>query len=166
MKYIRLFFYTRIIYYTVIMNNYFKYQNTIIWDKTTVQWEYNKKLKFMYEPLLHFSKGETTINIDKIRIPRDKNDKRIYKTEWQNPWNIWRGQSPRGKNKVTNHPTEKPKFLSERVFKMSTQPWDTILIPFAWSWVEAEVWKTLWLDIIAIDINEEYINNIKERLWY
>jgi len=156
MKYFCLFFYSRDIYN--------KYQNTIIWDKTTVQWEYNKKLKFIYEPLLHFSKWETIINIDKIRVPRDIKDKRIYKTEWQNPWNIWRWQSPRWNNKITNHPTEKPRFLSERIFKMSTKPWDVALIPFAWSWVEAEVWEELQLEVIAIDINGTYINDIKNRI--
>ena len=146
-----------------IMSKYFKYQNTIIWDKTTVQWEYNKKLKFMYEPILHFSKWETTINIDNIRVPRDIKDTRKYKTEWQNPWNIWRWQSPRGKNKLTNHPTEKPPFITERLIKMSTTPWKVFFIPFLWSGRDADIWIELWLKIIATDTNKGYVDDYIER---
>lgn len=148
----------------MLMSKYFKYQNTIIWDKTTVQGEYNKKLKFMYEPILHFSKWETNINIDNIRVPRDINDKRQYKTEWQNPWNIWRWQSPRWNNKISNHPTEKPKFLSERIIKMTTNPWDVVYIPFLWSWVDIDVCLEFNRECIWTDINKEYVDNIKNRI--
>ena len=148
-----------------IMANYFQYQNTIIWDKTTVQWEYSKKLKFMYETILHFSKWETVINIDNIRIPRDSNDKRIYKTEWQNPWNIWRWQSPRGGNKITTHPTEKPIFLSKRIMQMTVNAWATCLIPFMWSGRDIDIWVELWLKMIWIELDETYFNIAKTRLW-
>ena len=47
---------------------------------------------------------------------------------------------------------------------MTCNKWYTMYVPFAWSWVDIDVWLELGLNVIATDINKEYIDTIKTRL--
>ena len=65
-----------------------------------------------------------------------------------------------------NHPTQKPLLLCEKLIKSCKQSPDDgyVLIPFAGSGSECLASKNLGLPFIGIEINEEYIKLINERL--
>jgi site-specific DNA-methyltransferase (adenine-specific) len=69
-----------------------------------------------------------------------------------------------GMNERVNHPTQKPLALCEKLLKSCKQDDGYVLIPFAGSGSECVSAKKLGLPFIGIELNEEYINLINERL--
>ena len=71
-----------------------------------------------------------------------------------------------GMKERVNHPTQKPIALCEKLIKSCKQSHDDgyVLIPFAGSGSECLASKNLGLSFIGIEINEEYVNLINERL--
>lgn len=71
-----------------------------------------------------------------------------------------------GMKERVNHPTQKPLALCEKLLRSCKQPNTEgyVLIPFAGSGSECLASKHLELPFIGIEINEEYVNLIKERL--
>ena len=71
-----------------------------------------------------------------------------------------------GMKERVNHPTQKPLLLCEKLIKSCKQSPDDgyVLIPFAGSGSECLASKNLGLPFIGIEINEEYIKLINERL--
>lgn len=68
-----------------------------------------------------------------------------------------------GKERV-NHPTQKPLALCEKLIKSCKQSDGYVLIPFAGSGSECVAAKKLELPFIGIELNEEYVKIIHERL--
>ena len=62
------------------------------------------------------------------------------------------------------HPTQKPLALIERLLKSCRQAEGNVVIPFAGSGTECVAAKSLGLPFIGIELNEEYIKLIEERL--
>jgi site-specific DNA-methyltransferase (adenine-specific) len=71
-----------------------------------------------------------------------------------------------GMKERVNHPTQKPIALCEKLLRSCKQsPTDGyVLIPFAGSGSECVASKKLGLPFIGIELNEEYVNLINERL--
>jgi site-specific DNA-methyltransferase (adenine-specific) len=71
-----------------------------------------------------------------------------------------------GAKERVNHPTQKPLALCEKLLKSCKQPVSEgyVLIPFAGSGSECVAAKNLGLPFIGIELNEEYVKLINERL--
>ena len=67
-------------------------------------------------------------------------------------------------NKKNAHPTEKPKLSSERIILSSTNEEDIDYIPFCGSGIDIEVCIENNRKWIATEINDEYIEMIKNRI--
>ena len=55
-----------------------------------------------------------------------------------------------------NHPTQKPEALLERIIKVSSNPGDIVLDPFAGSFTTAAVALQLNRKAIVIELNQDY----------
>ena len=71
-----------------------------------------------------------------------------------------------GKNERVNHPTQKPLELCDRLLKSCKQDPENgfVLVPFAGSGSECVAAKKLGLPFVGVEINEEYVQLIKQRL--
>jgi site-specific DNA-methyltransferase (adenine-specific) len=71
-----------------------------------------------------------------------------------------------GMKERVNHPTQKPLSLCEKLLLSCKQPNTEgyVLIPFAGSGSECVAAKKLKLNFIGIELNEEYVNLINDRL--
>ena len=69
-----------------------------------------------------------------------------------------------GLKERVNHPTQKPLTLCEKLLLSCKQDDGFVLIPFAGSGSECVASKKLNLSFIGIEINEEYVKIIHERL--
>ena len=63
-----------------------------------------------------------------------------------------------------NHPTVKPLEFIERIIKISSNEWDTVLDCYLWSWTTAVACKKLNRNFIWIEINPEYVELGEKRL--
>ncbi len=69
-----------------------------------------------------------------------------------------------GMKERVNHPTQKPIALCEKLIKSCKQTDGYVLVPFAGSGSECVASKNLGLSFIGIELNEEYVKLINERL--
>ena len=78
---------------------------------------------------------------------------------------VWQGAlTPKKEKEFGKHPTQKPKYLLERIILASTEEGDIVLDPFCGSSTTGVVAKELNRLYIGIDDNEEYIELSKRRL--
>ena len=65
-----------------------------------------------------------------------------------------------------NHPTQKPLALCEKLLKSCKQDPDNgfVFVPFAGSGSECVAAKKLGLPFVGVELNEEYVKLIHERL--
>ena len=69
-----------------------------------------------------------------------------------------------GANERVNHPTQKPLALCDKLIKSCKQNTGNVLVPFAGSGSECLAAKNNGLSFVGIELNEEYIQIIKDRL--
>ncbi len=69
-----------------------------------------------------------------------------------------------GMKERVNHPTQKPLALCEKLLRSCKQDEGYVLVPFAGSGSECVAAKSLGLPFIGIELNEEYVKLIHERL--
>lgn len=71
-----------------------------------------------------------------------------------------------GMKERVNHPTQKPLVLCEKLLRSCKQSSNDgyVLVPFAGSGSECVAAKNLGLPFIGIELNEEYVKLVKERL--
>lgn len=69
-----------------------------------------------------------------------------------------------GVNERVNHPTQKPLALCDKLIKSCKQNTGNVLVPFAGSGSECLAAKNNGLSFVGIELNEEYIQIIKDRL--
>ena len=67
-------------------------------------------------------------------------------------------------SKKYNHPTVKPLEFIERIIKVSSNEWDTVLDCYLWSWTTAVACKNTNRNYIWIEINPEYVELAESRL--
>jgi site-specific DNA-methyltransferase (adenine-specific) len=75
--------------------------------------------------------------------------------------NVW--SYPSG-NKTIDHPAVFPEQLAEDHILSWSNEWDIILDPFAWSWTTLKMAKKNNRDYLGIEISEEYIEIINNRI--
>jgi len=69
-----------------------------------------------------------------------------------------------GQHEQTGHPAQKPEAVYEVLYKMVTQPGDTILDPMCGSGTSGAVGRKLHLRSILCDISEEFTQIVETRL--
>ena len=71
-----------------------------------------------------------------------------------------------GKNERVDHPTQKPLALCERLLKSCKQPPENgyVFVPFAGSGSECVAARDLGLPFVGVELNEDYVKLINERL--
>ncbi|MCY2997896.1 MAG: DNA methyltransferase [Planctomycetota bacterium] len=118
-----------------------------------------------HDDILYFSKSPKPIfNLDSIRIPqkfyRSRNNMR-----GANPGDLWEFSHVHYcQESRTEHPTQKPEGLIERIVLASSNDGDTVLDPFAGSGTTLRVCQQLNRNCIGIEINPEYVDLIESRL--
>lgn len=73
-------------------------------------------------------------------------------------YKIWRDG-----NKQTNHPTEKPEFLIQKIIEVFTNPWDIVLDSFWWWWTTWVAAYKVWRHCISIEKESGFIKMIQDR---
>ena len=131
----------------------------------------SNRLSGRWESILWFVKDidNYIFNLDEIRIPYiTKNDKRLDPTDGRNPTDIWYfnrvNNMTKVKLKLSDVPTMFPTEMIERIIKMSSNQGDKILDPFVGSGTTLLAAENLDRKGIGIDIDERYVDIIKQRL--
>lgn len=143
------------------------YRDWIIWD--TIQGTGGGLWVNRYEAILFYSRTNNTYtDIDNVKIERHEENIREYAgKEWKfkNPSNIWRFPRVDDSEKSrTDHPTQKPVELIDRMIKGSCPPGGLILDPFIGSGTSAVAAIMNKCKCIGFDIDPEYIKLTKYRL--
>jgi adenine-specific DNA-methyltransferase len=156
---------------------FFTVKSRIVWHYDSSGVQAKRYFGSLYEPMLMLTKHaeKYTFNYTDIRVEAKtgatrklidyrKNPPQPYNI-WKVPGNVWTFPRVRFKMKeYENHPTQKPEALLERIIRVSSNPGDTVLDPFAGSFTTCAVARKLGRKSIGIEINEEYIKMGIRRL--
>jgi len=137
-------------------------RNLIVWNYRTgrpAKAAFRDEAEFLW----FYSNPLHEINIDAVRIPYDNGGE---KDKRKNPkgkscGNVW--EFPRvmpNYKEATEHPTQKPEKLAERMILASSRIGDLVVIPFAGSGSEVVQCIRNKRDFIATEINAFYVENI------
>lgn len=163
--------------YVFIGFRYISYLYQILEDELNmnfvnwISWHYTqgvgktKGFSPRHDDILMFSKSEKyKFNLDDIRIPQ-KYYRSINNMRGANPGDVWEVSHIHycQKNRQP-HPTQKPEALIERMVLASSNIGDTVLDPFCGSGTTLRVCQQLNRNAIGIELNSEYVEQIKERL--
>lgn len=153
------------------------YRRMIVWNYENGWSRSTKTLATHYEPLLWFSKGsdytyhpirEPYKSTDRLKHAITKNGKvwtphpdgRMAGDVWQFP--VLAGR--RFKDERTEHPTQKPLSLTDRIIRHFSDEGDLVVVPFAGSGTEcvsaARNRRHYW----GCDIKPEYVELARKRL--
>lgn len=148
----------------------FDYMGAIIWQKSTTMntsggatimgsfpYPRNGIIKLDYEFILLFKKSGTPEKVDKNLKELSKMTKEEWNTYFQGHWNF---NGVRQDKHIAMFPEELPK----RLIKMFSFVDDTILDPFVGSGTTSLSAKKLNRNSIGYEINQEFIDIIKEKL--
>ncbi len=153
-----------------------KYRRQIIWYYENGFSSY-KTLNAFYEPILWFSKSDN-FTYHEIREPYKSQERlknKITKNgkEWKpNPngrlaGDVWRYPTLAGKRfayEKTEHPTQKPIALCDRIVRHFSNEGDLVFIPFAGSGSECVSCLRSNRNFLATEINPKYIEIAKKRV--
>ena len=107
-------------------------------------------------------------HLDDIRIPYiTQNDKRLEGGTGRNPTDVWYFDRVNNmtKDKLNlTHPTVYPLPMIIRILKMSSDPGDTILDPFAGSGTSLVAAKILGRNAIGLELDGRYKDECERRL--
>ena len=140
------------------------YISWIVWHYTQGQGR-TKGFSSRHDDILMFSKGGNyKFNLDNIRIPQ-KYFRTRNNMKGANPGDVWKlSHIHYCEHGRTNHPTQKPHALYERMILASSDEGDVILDPFAGSGSSLVVAKKTNRKYIGIEIEEKYCSMIEEEL--
>lgn len=118
-----------------------------------------------HDDILMFSKSTSYIfNLDNIRIPQ-KFYRKVNNMRGANPGDVWEVSHihycQKGRQ---NHPTQKPEAIIERIVLASSNVGDLVVDPFSGSGTTLRVCQQLGRKCIGVEINEEYVSQIEDRL--
>lgn len=118
-----------------------------------------------HDDILMFTKNKKfNFYLDNIRIPQ-KYYRSVNNMRGANPGNVWEFSHVHYcQESRQNHPTQKPEGLFERMILASSKEGDIVLDPFVGSGTALRVCQQLKRQGIGIEINETYVNGIKDRL--
>lgn len=163
----------------------YKFQNWITWVKRDGMSYAKKRFVNSQEVILFFTKGNPDFYFNNIRTPYISSDRMKHaekkgilkkgKRWFPNPdgklrTNVWEEKSHRQTNKLFGktqkfpHPTMKPIEQIEVMIKSTTIENDYILDLFSGSGTTSLAAKKLKRNSLAIELEEEYIKIIKERI--
>jgi adenine-specific DNA-methyltransferase len=156
---------------------YFTVKSRIVWHYDSSGVQAKRYFGSMYEPILMLTKHaqKYTFNYKEILVEARTGAKRKlidYRKDPPRPYNsskvpgnVWTFPRVRYKMKeYENHPTQKPEALLERIIKVSSNPGDMVLDPFAGSFTTCAVAKRLGRKSIGIELNQEYVKMGIRRL--
>lgn len=146
--------------------NHFQWNNTARWSWKSPS---NPVCRPMAEAIFIFSKWQTRLPWDKEEIDitsdefknRTKNSRYVEDDLWY--YNLL---CIPNKKKKKEHPATFPKELAERIIKMYSYKWNTILDPFNWMGNTTIAAKELWRNYIWIDQSQLYCKWAIENLWW
>jgi site-specific DNA-methyltransferase (adenine-specific) len=137
-----------------------------------ISWHYTQGLgrtkgfSSRHDDILMFTKTKKDylFNLDAIRIPQ-KHYRSINNMRGSNPGDVWEFSHIHYCNKNRQkHPTQKPEGLIERLVLASSNEGSLVLDPFAGSGTTLRVCQQLQRSCIGFELNQEYVELIKERL--
>ncbi|MBU4270834.1 MAG: site-specific DNA-methyltransferase [Planctomycetes bacterium] len=118
-----------------------------------------------HDDILYFSKTDQfTFNLDSVRVPqkyyRSRNNMR-----GANPGDVWEFSHVHYcQGNRTEHPTQKPDGLIERIVLASSNPNDLVIDPFAGSGTTLRVCQQLDRRSIGVELSIDYVSLIQNRL--
>lgn len=154
--------------YEIFKANGLHLRNMITWTFNNMQ-NCTNRLSGRYENILWGVKDieNYVFHLDDVRVPYiTKNDKRLTGSG-RNPTDVWyfdRVNNMTKKKLALTHPTVFPLPMIERIVKMSSDPGDTVLDPFAGSGTTLLAAKRLGRKAIGFDLNEKYREECERRL--
>ena len=164
----------------------FNIHDTMIYKKNSYPFPPSNRYYQQFEYMFVLSKWKPkTTNIQRQKTLWQKNTREVSTTrnsdwstvemkyeKWKedrkmdNVWLINTGYMRSTKDKEAyKHPAIFPDELCERHILSWSNPWDIILDPFAWSGTTLKMAKKNGRNYVWIEISEEYIQIIKQRLW-
>ena len=155
--------------YEIFRENGLHLRNMITWTFNNMQ-NCTNRLSGRYENILWGVKDikNYVFHLDDVRIPYiTKNDKRLEGGTGRNPTDVWyfdRVNNMTKKKLDLTHPTIYPLPMIVRILKMSSDPGDTILDPFAGSGTSLVAAKILDRNAIGIEIDAQYQKEAERRL--
>lgn len=155
--------------YQIMKDNGLYLRNMITWTFNNMQ-NCTNRLSGRYENILWGVKDidNYVFNLDDVRIPYiTKNDKRLEGGIGRNPTDVWyfdRVNNMTKKKLNLSHPTVYPLPMIVRIIKMSSNPGDTILDPFAGSGTSLVAAKIMGRNAIGFELDSRYTVEIERRL--
>lgn len=118
-----------------------------------------------HDDILMFTKSSNfKFNLDAVRVPQ-KYYRSVNNMRGANPGNVWEFSHVHYcQANRQNHPTQKPEALFERMILASTDEGDFVVDPFCGSGTSLRVCQQTKRQALGIEINDEYIQMINERL--
>lgn len=152
------------LYQILEKDNNMNFINRICWHYTQGSWKKNG-FSARHDDILMFSKGKNyKFNLDLVRVPQ-KYYRSTNNMRWANPGDVREfSHIHYSQPNRQNHPTQKPEGLIERMVLASSDIWDLVVDPFAWSWTTPRVCQQLNRNCIWIELNDEYVNMIRKRI--
>ena len=126
----------------------FKFKSYIIWKYSGSFDSSKARFHLDYEIIYHLSKTHD------IQINYEDDEKDPLTSVWYVPHNI--------KNRL--HPVQMPELLAEKMILRGSNKGDLVLDPFAGSGTTLVVASKLERNSLGIELSEDYIKIIKERL--
>ena len=160
-------------YYYLEIEKYMTIQNSIIWNYDSSGVQAKTKYGSLYEPIIWatkhnkkytFNKEFTTVEAktgsQRKLIDYRKNPPQPYNTK-KVDGDVWNYTRVRYKMpEYTNHPTQKPLSICERIIQVHSNENDVIYIPFAGSGSEIVSCIKNNRNYIATELNKQYIEEI------
>jgi site-specific DNA-methyltransferase (adenine-specific) len=145
----------------------FFYGNFITWD--TIQGSGGGLWVNRQENILYFSKTDEPFeDPESVKLERHEENVREYKGKeyhFKNPSNVWRFPCVDAKHSErTDHPTQKPVEIMERIIKASCPVDGTVLDPFIGSGTTGVAAMKNRRLSIGIDVDPAYIDIAKSRI--
>lgn len=152
------------LYQILEQKNKLEFNSWIVWHYTQGMGK-TKGFSPRHDDILFFSKSKDfRFNLDPVRVPqkfyRSRNNMR-----GANPGDVWEFSHVHYCNSNRQkHPTQKPEGLLERMILCASREADLVVDPFMGSGTTLRVCQQLNRKCIGADINEEYVEMVKERL--
>lgn len=118
-----------------------------------------------HDDILMFTKSrDFTFNLDDVRVPQ-KYYRSVNNMRGANPGDVWEfSHIHYCQENRRNHPTQKPEGLIERMILASSNENDSVIDPFAGSGTTLRVCQQLNRNCFGIEINDKYVEMIRQRL--
>jgi len=156
----------------IIMDEFLIEQRIIIWKrKRNMSQTRGRALNTGYEPLCYYTVKDKGFVYNNLKVPPEKHlqKRKEYVTGHlkdgvaiSDVWDI--NALPHNAKENTNHPTQKPVEIMERIVKMSSNEGDIVLDTFMGSGTTAIACKKTNRNYIGFELNKDYYEIINKRI--